>query len=315
MAFTIDFGKIGDAIGAGLQSIGTYSAQAAAQANNISRQAQSAQGAFNQASANQANMINDMSMANQMGFNSAMMTNANEYNTGMWEKAAQWNEQMWEKQAKFNAEQAQIQRDWQTQMANTQYQRAVKDMEGAGLNPILAVTGGGVNGSVPSGAVASVGGAQMSSAQSQMASAGLLGANTASEGNFQGQMEQMSSTLALLGAIFSGISSATDAAGGLGETGQKIIEGTGEMLETIGDPEKGLNTKNIKENWNNYKKEVEENGGWWQTFKDTFNTNQNGGIIKDRWGVTKKADNATYNQYSRQNDFNKTWNKYHKPKG
>lgn len=309
MAFNIDFGKIGDAISAGLQSIGTYSAQAAAQANNVSRQAQSAQGAFNQASANQANIINDMSMANQMGFNSAMMQSANDYNTGMWERAAQWNEQMWEKQAKFNAEQAQIQRDWQTQMANTQYQRAVKDMEGAGLNPILAVTGGGVNGAVPSGAVASVGGAQMSSAQSQMASAGLLGANTASEGNFQGQMEQMSSTLALLGAIFSGISSAAEAAGPLGKIGEEVMSGASDMLSFLTDSERQ------KQATKDFLKGVEENGGWWQTLKDTWNTNQNGEIIKDRWGVTKKVDNATYNQYSRNKDYEKTWNKFHKPKG
>lgn len=229
----IDFAKIGNAISEGLQNIGTYSAQAAAQANNISRQAQSAQGAFNQASANQANMINDQSMMNQMGFNSAMMSAANDYNTGMWERAAEWNERMWDKQAEFNAEQAQIQRDWQERMANTSYQRAINDMSKAGLNPILAVTGGGINAGVPSGAVASVGGAQMSSASSQMASAGLLGANAASEGNFTGQMEQMSSTLALLGAIFSGISTATDAMGGMGQIGEMVSEGVSEMFDAI----------------------------------------------------------------------------------
>ena len=67
-------------------------------------------------------------------------------------------------------------------------------MAKAGLNPILAVTGGGIGTSIPGGTAASVGGAQMSSAQSEMASGGLLGANAASENNYTGQMEQMSST-------------------------------------------------------------------------------------------------------------------------
>lgn len=39
---------------------------------------------------------------------------------------------------KFSADQAQINRDWQTQMANTTYQRSVADLKAAGLNPALA---------------------------------------------------------------------------------------------------------------------------------------------------------------------------------
>lgn len=244
MPLQIDFSKVGNAIANGLESIGTYSAKAAAQANSISQQAQSAQGAFNQASANQANMLNDQSIASQYGFNSAMMSAANEYNTEAWNQAAAWNEKMWQKQADFNAEQAQLNRDfnaaeaqklrdWQTNMANTSYQRAMADMSAAGLNPILAYSQGGANvpgGAAGSGTAASVGGAQMTSATAQMASGGLLGANMASESNFTGQMEQMSSTLALLGAVFSGISSAADAAGGLGEAGESIMDGVSNMM-------------------------------------------------------------------------------------
>lgn len=238
----IDFATIGKAIGNAMESIGTYSAKAAAQANAISRSAQSAQGAFNQESADKANTLNQNAMASQWAFNSGQATAANLNQMGMWQTAADWNEEMWERQAEFNREEAQKQRDWQEHMANTQYQRAVGDMSAAGLNPILAVTGAGIGTGVPGGATASVSGAQMSSAQANMASGGLLGANSASESNFMGQMEQMSSTLALLGAVFSGISSAADAAGGLGVVGEEIMDGVSTMVQK--GEEYGKKTRN-----------------------------------------------------------------------
>lgn len=43
----------------------------------------------------------------------------------------------------FSAEQAAMQRNWETEMSNTQYQRAIADMEAAGLNPGLAYQQGG----------------------------------------------------------------------------------------------------------------------------------------------------------------------------
>lgn len=61
----------------------------------------------------------------------------------------------------FQAEQAQIQRDFQQQMADTSYQRAVTDMQAAGINPMLAVSQGGAampGGAMPSGSTATGGG-------------------------------------------------------------------------------------------------------------------------------------------------------------
>lgn len=223
--------NLGRALGEGLSQVGTYSAQAAAQANAVSAASQSAQGAFNQASANAANAQNVASMQNQYQFNAGQAAMANSYNESMWNRAASWNESMWEKQAAFNAEQAQIQREWQERMANTQYQRAVGDMEKAGLNPILAVTNGGVGTSVPGGATASVSGASMNSAQANMAQGGLLGANSASEGNYQGQMEYMAGTLGLISALVSGLSSATSAAGSLGDFGEGIMSSLSEIFD------------------------------------------------------------------------------------
>lgn len=54
----------------------------------------------------------------------------------------------------FNASEAQKQRDFEKMMSDTSYQRAVEDMEKAGLNPAMLYQSGGNGAGTPSGASA-----------------------------------------------------------------------------------------------------------------------------------------------------------------
>ena len=76
----------------------------------------------------------------------------------------------------FEADQAAINRKWQADMSNSAYQRAVKDLRAAGLNPALAYQQGGA--ATTAGATASGMSASGSSASGHKGSASLAGVDT-----------------------------------------------------------------------------------------------------------------------------------------
>lgn len=65
-----------------------------------------------------------------------------------------------DEQNMFNAREAQKNRDFQERLSNTAYQRAVKDMKLAGINPAMLYQSGGA--SVPSGSFATSGSGESS---------------------------------------------------------------------------------------------------------------------------------------------------------
>lgn len=77
-----------------------------------------------------------------------------------------------DEQNAFNASEAQKNRDWQTEMSNTAYQRAMADMKAAGLNPVLAYSQGGA--STPSGSSASSGSGNASQGRAPTSSSGQM---------------------------------------------------------------------------------------------------------------------------------------------
>lgn len=120
---------------------------------------------------NNQNLQNDISLmqANQ-NFNSAEALKNRQFQSAEALKNRNFQASQAQKAMDFERSEASVLRNWQEMMSNTAYQRAVQDMEKAGLNPILAYTQGGAT--VPSGASGKGFSASGSSASGSQASSG-----------------------------------------------------------------------------------------------------------------------------------------------
>lgn len=200
--------------GAGLVGAAGKTASAANTANNWSLKGQQNAMGFNASQSAAANALNTAYLQSQQAFNDYQAALAN-----------QTQQDTWNKTAEYNSTEAQKNRDWQEYMSSTAYQRAVKDLRAAGLNPILAAMNGGA--SMGNGATATQG-----NISAAMASSGLQSGAMNSVGGFQGIMENTSGALAIAGAIADGFRNISNAFGlaGEGGIGNKVID----ILESAG---------------------------------------------------------------------------------
>lgn len=200
----------------------TTNAQAA---NEVSRAAAQDAMNFAQQSANNANLAAYTMQKDQQVYNAQQAQQANQFSADMWQKQADFNAQQ-QKLAQeyntnerlaaqeYNTKMVNEERAWQEKMASQSIQMRMKDLEAAGLNPILAYAQGGANvgGGAAIGTHAqSVSPASVGSISGQAGTSGLAGTHSASGSSFTGQLDNASWQLALLGAAAGGISDAIKA--------------------------------------------------------------------------------------------------------
>lgn len=203
----------------------------------------------------------------------------------------------WQKMADFNAAEAQKTRDWNERMANTTYQRTVKDMIAAGINPVLAAGMGLGSASVSSGAQATAGNPMTfmpnTFADSQSAS---VAHNESENSSYQQSVSGLAYLADVIGNAISNISS--------GHNITIALEGLKDVLNNDEDK-----TGDGKKDWEDTEESIIQavenvTGVHGTTFRDFFNT-PNSPQRKSMENTLKNDNPALYKSPGRINE--PTW--------
>ena len=137
------------------------------------------------------------SSAASAGLNYASQGWSQSFNSEEAQKQRDWSAEQAAITRDFNSVEAQKARDWSAKMYSTQYQTAVKDLQAAGLNPVLAAgssptsfSPGGASASTPTGSAAQSAGAARVADISSGLMAGLSSAKLLSDSSFQKSLEK-----------------------------------------------------------------------------------------------------------------------------